>query len=109
MFFILGIRKTRIGARAGQSLCSHCGESSIALMAHQNYFHVFWIPLFPLWKEVNSNCLHCKQQLHFKQLSPELKIEALSLRKLVKTPVFTLLVPLLFLGLFLFSLIVHSV
>ncbi len=30
------------------------------IQGYRKYFHVFWIPFFPLWKKIYSVCSHCK-------------------------------------------------
>lgn len=110
MFFIFGVRKSRIGTQVCSSACSYCQQKdTLALIAYQNYFHVFWIPLFPLWKEVHSVCVHCKQQRRMSEFSPEMKLEGVELRKRSKTPFFTYALPACFLLFFIISAIVHSI
>ena len=78
MFFIFGIRKSRISTKVSQNNCGYCqSQNTLALIAYQNYFHVFWIPLFPLWKEVYSICTHCKQERRFREFTPEMKLEGI--------------------------------
>ncbi len=110
MFFILGVRKSRIGTQVCSSACSYCQQKdTLALIAYQNYFHVFWIPLFPLWKEVHSVCVHCKQQRRLGEFSPEMKLEGVELRKRSKTPFFTYALPACILLFFIISAIVYSI
>lgn len=109
MFFILGLRKARIGSQVSNLTCSYCQQSgTLAYVVYQNYFHVFWIPLFPLWKETHSVCVHCRQQKRSGEFSPEMKLEAAELKRRSKTPFYTYALISIVLLLFIVSVIVHS-
>ncbi len=41
--------------------CPYCkAENKMWIQGYRKYFHIFWIPFFPLWKKVYSVCSHCK-------------------------------------------------
>ncbi len=62
---IFGLRSGN--ARQKQSLsydCAHCGTpESVQMHLWVRYFHIFWIPVIPLYKSGQSQCRHCKQAL----------------------------------------------
>lgn len=40
--------------------CSSCQSTdSVVLIPHQKYFHIFFIPIFPLGKEYEAHCKKC--------------------------------------------------
>ncbi|MBG6128663.1 hypothetical protein IWQ47_000647 [Aquimarina sp. EL_43] len=41
--------------------CPYCNtENNMWIQGYRKYFHVFWIPFFPIGKKVYSVCGHCK-------------------------------------------------
>ena len=110
MFFIFGLRKARIGTQVSELPCRYCqSQNTLAYIAYQNYFHVFWIPLFPMWKELRSVCVHCKQNRRFNEFSPEMKLEGIKLKKESKTPFYTYALLALILLFFITSIIIHTI
>lgn len=110
MFFIFGTNTTRLAAEPISMNCNYCHqENTMALVHNQRYFHIFWIPLFPLWRESFSTCTHCKQLLKLNQMDPELKAQALSTRKQLRTPWFTYIILLVIVLFILISVITHTI
>lgn len=71
----------------GSSDCTHCGTpQSVQFHFHVRYFHIFWIPLIPLYKTGVSQCGHCKQVLTKNELPPFLQASYAEARKKAKTP-----------------------
>lgn len=67
--------------------CAHCGASqSVQLHFLVRYFHIFWIPLIPLYKTGVSQCNHCKQVLDKAKMPPHLLAAYTTARKKAKTP-----------------------
>jgi len=67
--------------------CAHCGTSqSVQLHFYVRYFHIFWVPLIPLYKIGVSQCNHCKQVLDKAQMPPHLLASYAPERKKAKTP-----------------------
>ena len=48
--------------------CATCGRTSYGSFGILQYFHLYWIPVFPLSIKVGMECLHCQQALIDKQL-----------------------------------------
>jgi hypothetical protein len=61
MFLIWG-RSTRIIKiyTDGYISCENCKSRMIDYFVHQTYFHLFWIPVFPLIKTVGNTCKNCE-------------------------------------------------
>lgn len=68
--------------------CAYCGTSqSVQLHFYTRYFHIFWIPVIPLYKTGVSQCNHCKQVLDKAQMPPHLQAGYAQARKKAKTPI----------------------
>ena len=62
--------------------CGSCGNTTQNTFGVLRYFHIFWIPLFPIKREVGTECPQCKQTLVGKEVSD-------TVRNSVKEAVFT--------------------
>ncbi len=59
LFGIKGIKIDPLKLKQGN--CPDCKtKNSMWLLGRYNYFHIFWIPMFPLWKKGYALCNHCK-------------------------------------------------
>ena len=57
---IFGVRQTVIGIDELLIKCTSCEKYSWAdIMVVSKYFHFFWIPFFPIEKELNIICKEC--------------------------------------------------
>lgn len=51
--------------------CNHCKSDNTVNVIHTfNYFHIFWIPMFPYSKKIMTECSHCKNLLYQNEISP---------------------------------------
>lgn len=67
--------------------CENCkSEKTVTFSFLASYFHVFWIPLFPISKKGISQCSHCKQVLYAKEMSPRMKENCVSASANAKRP-----------------------
>lgn len=58
------------------TVCQHCkNEDSLYITIYRRHAHIFWIPVFPLGKNGNSYCSHCKEVLSPKQMPETLKMQ----------------------------------
>ncbi len=90
MFYVFGRNSTQIAHAPTQVRCSHCQtDGSVGLHVYRHYFHVFWIPAFPLWKSSSSQCSHCKQVLKEKEFDDTLKSANIEAGRQAKTPLWT--------------------
>ena len=76
--------------------CKKCGNSRIVISIFQKYFHILWLPMFPIKKEAASQCLSCQEVLVEKKFSESHKLIAKQLKKQYKTPLW------IFIGIFIF-------
>lgn len=96
MLFFFGTRSTQIEAQKTAICCQHCQEDNYWLHIYQHYFHLFWIPVFPLWKQTVSACAHCKQVLAKREFLPEMLDEYKTIRQKAKAPWWTYFLLILF-------------
>jgi len=75
MLIFFGLRTSKIGTYLMQnSECSYCEKSdSLNITEYGRYFHVFWIPIFPLGRKIFSECEHCKQTIRKRDFDPKSK------------------------------------
>lgn len=84
---IFGTRTKFLNGSTATANCSHCGSTqTVRLSFALNYFHIFWIPMFPLSKTGISQCSHCKQALYANQMPDGLKAVYNEEKAKVKTP-----------------------
>lgn len=43
--------------------CANCGHTALTAAVYSRYFHIYWIPTFPLGRKGMSVCSFCKQAL----------------------------------------------
>ena len=67
--------------------CAHCNSAeTVHMYVFQKYFHIFWIPVFPIGQRTVSQCTFCKQVLEPNQM-PESYSEAFNdVKQQSKTP-----------------------
>lgn len=73
--------------------CGSCGGKTLRPRVFQRYFHIFWIPFFPIGKKVFFECARCKQTIEPKEGPAALVPLARKAKAAAKTPKY------LFLGL----------
>ncbi|TPN88946.1 zinc-ribbon domain-containing protein [Aquimarina algicola] len=63
MFIFFGTRASLIKSKQiqGNFECSYCQNNTFNVSIYGRYFHVFWIPIFPLYKSTYLECTHCKK------------------------------------------------
>ena len=71
---IFGLRATNIGTfEIKETSCDYCNiNDSQQISVFGKYFHIFWIPIFPIGKKTYSECTHCKKTIRKKEFSPEI-------------------------------------
>lgn len=66
MFVIQGIRKARIKKKSehARQACENCGSRDFTIKVYRNYFHLFFIPVFPYGnKTAEIYCRGCNQNI----------------------------------------------
>lgn len=71
---IFGVRSSHLGSfQVNGSTCSYCENSGTQNISQfGSYFHIFWIPVFPLTKSTFGECMHCKRTIRRKEFSSDL-------------------------------------
>jgi hypothetical protein len=71
---IFGARTKILNGSTATTNCSNCGSAqTVRLSFALRYFHIFWIPMFPISKTGISQCSHCKQVLYANEMPNDLK------------------------------------
>ena len=72
---IFGLRASNIGSlEVDGSTCSYCENAGTQnITQFGRYFHIFWIPVFPIGKSTFSECHHCKRTLRKREFTSDLK------------------------------------
>ena len=84
---IFGTRTKFLNGSTAVTNCNNCSSSqTVRLSFALNYFHIFWIPIFPLTKKGVSQCSHCKQVLYAHEMPDGLKVVYNEEKAKVKTP-----------------------
>ncbi len=59
-FIIYGRANMKIGFGEEMTRCPYCESDSTAdVFVYGTYFHIFWLPMFPVNKDVNLTCHRC--------------------------------------------------
>lgn len=67
--------------------CTTCDEyNSTLLHVYYRYFHVFWIPMFPLGKKGEADCEYCGAHTKSKKLNDKLKLHLSNFKNNVSIP-----------------------
>ena len=54
--------------------CGYCqNRDTQHVSIFGKYFHIYWIPFFPVGKKAVAECMHCKRTIEEKEFSDELK------------------------------------
>lgn len=72
---LLGRKIKLLKSKSNFFECSKCkSPNSVQIVFFEKYFHLFWIPIFPISKIGISNCNHCKVVLYKKEMPNELQL-----------------------------------
>jgi len=84
---IFGIRSTLLHQFHITQKCGNCNNAeTVNMYVFQKYFHIFWVPVFPIGQRTVSQCTFCKQVLETNQM-PASYSDALSdFQQQTKTP-----------------------
>lgn len=71
---LFGTGKSKIGSVQVQAdACQHCGYAGPqTVMVHGRYFHIFFIPVFPVGSKTTATCPQCKTTKPQRQFSQQL-------------------------------------
>lgn len=98
MLIFFGTRRIRIRTFTDVSTpCPFCGEYHMQYSIYQPCFHIFWIPVFPIWRKyIITTCSKCNSEYKIVQ-HPELSA--------TRTPIYFFSILILFAALIAFSFI----
>ena len=69
-------------------ICPNCNsKGELSINIYRKHAHVFWIPMFPLWKVGNSECNHCKKVIRYKEMPENVKLEYYNVKVNTKGPI----------------------
>lgn len=77
MFFIFGIGKSTLPKKhlLKGCQCPHCQQQdTLFTETKANYFHLFFVPVFPLHKSTMAICTHCKAVYDKSQFSEKMNV-----------------------------------
>ena len=84
---VFGSKAKLLSSETIMDKCPSCGQQgSVQLHVYQKYAHIYWIPIFPTKKIVNSQCGHCKQVLDEKQMLDSFANALVTLKANAKAP-----------------------
>jgi hypothetical protein len=88
MLLFFGIGNTRVTTVPLPSLaCVHCGTvDSLTSTVISRYFHLFWIPAFPIGKTSVTVCQHCKQTLTAREMPATYQAPVQAIQAQARTP-----------------------
>ena len=100
MIFFFGTRSsTLLTDKLYHTNCAYCNEpDTVYLSVTSSYFHIFWIPAFPIGKKYYSHCVHCKQTLTGNQMPATYQNGLSEIAQRAKVPIWQ------FIGLILLSI-----
>lgn len=93
-FIIFGTKATKLIEKRlnANTSCPYCQQkSSFILKGEANYFHLFWIPVIPLGKELYVQCVHCHNKYFKKDFAEDVK-KAVQLEN-IRRPIWHYIVP----------------
>jgi hypothetical protein len=76
MFFLYGLRSTKGKPIEAKEVCPSCGkEHTVYVYPYYEYFHIFWIPIFPVSKQIVVACVSCDKvfNVNKKDLNKDIK------------------------------------
>jgi|GEM_PF-938948 len=84
-----GRKASKIGELdISNSKCQHCENSGTQhISVFGKYFHVYWIPFFPIGKEAVAECVHCKRTISQKEFPVTLKDKYQNNKDQIKRPI----------------------
>ena len=86
---IFGARASNIGSvLVNGSSCTYCqNQGTQNITQFGKYFHIFWIPMFPIGRKTFAECTHCKRTIGKKEFTPKLKEVYTTEKSAIKRPI----------------------
>ncbi len=87
--FVIGYRSRVLGSSSVKTNCKNCNNEVIyTIVVTGTYLHLFWIPIFPLFKSVKGQCKNCNKVIDLVAFSPEMKNQYFVKMPEYKHPIF---------------------
>jgi hypothetical protein len=87
MLIFFGTRTSTIGnVELKTDVCPKCNHEGLIGIFMKTYFHVFWIPILPLWGSQATVCPHCKATDEGRSITIPTRNRLNSLKSEIKTP-----------------------
>ncbi len=97
---LFGRKAHHLGLQAiEEEKCVKCGNNKQVISLFQKYFHILWLPMFPIKRAAASQCFKCRNVETEKVFSDYKKSVVLELKKKHSAPFWT------FAGLFILILL----
>lgn len=93
-FIVFGTKATKLTEKRlnANTSCPYCQrKSSFIVNGKANYFHLFWIPVIPLGKELYVQCVYCHNKYFKKDFAEDVK-KAVQLEN-IRRPIWHFIVP----------------
>lgn len=75
--------------RIKNETCQHCSKiDTTTYTVATEYFHIFWIPTFPLPKKYSVYCEFCRNIFVNDEIKPNLYLVIQAFSKQIKTPIY---------------------
>lgn len=58
---IFGVKNKAIDSKPVDVVCTECTRTEQRVHTFQKYFHIFYVPVFPLNRQSVLECQHCKK------------------------------------------------
>ena len=87
---LFGRKAHHIGLKTiEEEKCVKCGSNKQVISLFQKYFHILWLPMFPIKRAAASQCLNCRNVETEKIFSDYKKSIVLELKKKFSAPFWT--------------------
>jgi len=84
---IFGIRSMLLHQFLIAQNCGNCNKAeTVHIYVFQKYFHIFWVPVFPIGQRTVSQCTFCKQVLELNQMPASYSDAVNDIKQQAKTP-----------------------
>jgi hypothetical protein len=89
MIIFYGSKSSHVKSEYSEDgVCPSCETSGQMIMStYSIYAHVFWIPLFPLYKKVYATCNECESVYELNEMPPDLRAQCVKFRRAQRFPI----------------------
>ncbi len=75
MLLFFGTRSSKIGTHKLRNVtCPNCdSQNTLIVSTYSNYLHLFWIPLFPMYKSYIATCTNCNETFSYNEFTEPMR------------------------------------